>query len=370
MSFYNSLQSNIGQLQGTGHVVGFEVPFTDAEVGLPPIPGRELHFDNDPLALGSIAVLAGGLYWANRNRQETKDIKSKQLASGRNHTISGRRSVENYRTRSLVGTLAMTAGITGAMLNAAEPHTDKSTPLVDEVAVLLDVGYEGYTEDVIRDGQETDRISAAINTLKDFSLKGVEMEVIAAGENPARLGTISDGSVEDRQSIIHQLTEYTSARVSQKGSPDSGGGDIEGAMNMVDPNADVTLIFTGSLRGETDSDLLDNQAEDGEAKVKVIALGRQGSTVEVDGNVYTTDVEPGYNERYVGASDSYATDDTDELKTIIEESINQELTLDAREESKIFYRLAMGGFISAGFLYAYQLFKDGLRRNRPKKGEL
>lgn len=371
MSFYNSLQSNIGQLQGTGHVVGFEVPFTDTAVGVPPIPGRELHFDNDPLALGGMAIIAGGAVLGLRHRKETKDRLAAQLPAGRDHAEIARQPILRDRLRTMLGLTALTAGLSGAALDYAGPYTEDGVNEIDTMAVVVDLGYESRAKDVDSENGQISRYVAAVDglTLDKYglsSLDGIEITYIAAGASPDTMGIINDGTREEKEAVIAAFDNYRDP--SQYGTEASGGGDIAGALDIAKGvNPDKVIVLTGDMTGEQNASILDDEEIEGNRRVSVVALGKNGSEVELLGGSAQAPINEALNDAVVGAEDSYTATSMNELEGVIDEIVDGQVRTNVRTDVNLFKKIWTSAAVAAGALFSIETLRATRRRNKPAR---
>ncbi len=358
MKFYESLQANSGQL-----IAGVGIPGTDIEVSRPPIPFAEVDFDNNTLAVVGTLALAGGIVGAIRHKRTTNDlIENTQFPAGSDQAERVHRNIVRGRRKGIALGLLATGVISAGLYEAADPHTNEKVNEIDSIAVIVDAGYEGYTEDVaMGNGETSNRINATVNSLKQLEFDGIDVTFIAAGSTPENMGMIEDG--RGRKDIIENFTDYTSV-FSQRGSAANGGGDIETALSIAGGlNPDKILVFAGTLQGNEQSPVLRGEELDGNNRVSVIAVGKSGSTVESLGTEVPAPVESAYNEIIVGTNDSYTAESTDELKNVVNQIIKDQVQSDERHDVKFFEKMRNGSAVALGAL-SFAIF--GLEGRRPK----
>jgi hypothetical protein len=356
MNLYESLQANVGP-----HMVGLSVPGTDIEISRPLVPFAEVHFDNNTLAVVGTLAVAGGIYKAIQHGRATSEYTDTiDYPAGSDEGKKVRRNILSQGKRNIALGLLLTGAISASAYDAADPYTNEKVNEIDSIAVVIDSGYEAYTRDVTTDGEtNTSRIEATVNSLNQLELDGVDVTFIAAGVEPAVVGSIVNG--EGRNDVVDGFTEYTSG-ISQRGSVSNGGGDIETSLSIAEGlGPDKIIVFTGTLQGNDQSQVLEGEDIEGNDYVSVITVGKSGSTVESLGTEVPAPVEPGFNELIVGVADSYSAESTNELKDVVNGIINDQVQSDVRKEVKFFQKMLIASV--AGFMVIGALVLDKNDRN-------
>jgi hypothetical protein len=349
MKALESIQSTTGQLAIEAPDIS-GVPFVD--------------FDNRLLSVVGGAIAVRGMYGALKHTRNTNDrLGSNEYTAGSDVAEIAQNSIKRGGRRGLATGLLATGLLAGGVIDFAGPHIDETTNEIDSITVVVETGYEGYPRDVqTDDGETTSRIEATVNSIKQLELNGIEVSFIAAGVDPEFMGTIDDG--RGGNIVVDNFTEYTSD-LSQKGSQSNGGGDIESALSIADSlNPDKIMIFAGTLDGNEQSKVFEGEELEGADRVSVIAVGQAGSTVESLGENVPAPIEPAFNEKIVGPTDSYSAESTSELKSVVQGIIDDQVYSTERNDVEIFQKIrnvsAAGlGIVSFGI---YEL--QSRRKNR------
>lgn len=364
------MQSNLGQLQGTGHVVGFEMPITGTEIGMPEVPFSDVKFESHGLAAAGIgAAVVGATLIANRVRRAGQDVNSEIYPAGSDMAKKNRRTILGGAARGFAGGVFATGLVAGALMDRAQPHTEKKVNEIGSVAVVIDTGYEALATDVDSDEGEISRYRASVNGLALdgnalSELQGIDVTFISAGANPTVVGRI-EGDVEGEErteakaAILAGYAEQM-ADFGNRGTEASGGGDIDGAIRMAQViDADRTIVVTGTMRGHEQFVAANDEATEENSDVITITLGQSGAEVEVSsGKTAPAPVEVEYNDLVVGEEDSYTATSMNELKDVVGEIIDEQIidteTNDYDGYEKL-WKYSLGGL---GALGVYQFVRE------------
>jgi hypothetical protein len=362
-----SLQSNAGQL-----IAGVGIPFTETDVSIPEIPFKDVGFDNNLLAVSSVAVIGAGItYGTSIYRKSKKAENSKHFTQGDSTKDMAYKPIRNQFRRGVVGVIAVTGALTGFMLDRSGPHTEESVNTINKLAIVIDAGYESLATDVEDNGSDITRIEAAVNGLaldKNTlsNLIGIDTTFFAAGADPRVMGAISaevTGSerTEAKATIIKNFKSYFTP--SQYGTENNGGGDIAQALSLaesVKPNK--TIVVTGTMRGHEQSPILVGENLEGVNNVIVIAIGQPGSEVDLANGKAKAPIEPKFNEKIVGEDDSHMATSMDELEDVVKHIVDTEIVNNVRSDYEGYRNLAaVSGALGIGVL-GYSLHKmSGIR---------